>query len=129
MNTSNNKIEYDETTNHAVRIAIFQSDECILSDFIYTLREADVIKSDNDNIRPYVKTTAKKFEDLINVLTYKLKEIEKDDLFNQMLYAIRSLMKNKNMTYEEAMAILDIPKEKQRQYAQGLKRKFYIDIG
>ena len=46
-----------------------------------------------------------------------------------MLYAIRSLMKNKNMTYEEAMAILDIPKEKQRQYAQGLKRKFYIDIG
>ena len=30
MNTSNNKIEYDETTNHAVRIAIFQSEERIL---------------------------------------------------------------------------------------------------
>ena len=46
-----------------------------------------------------------------------------------MLSALHSLMKNKNMSYEEAMAILDIPKEKQRRYIQGLKRKFNIDTG
>ena len=46
-----------------------------------------------------------------------------------MLSSIHSLMKNKNMSYEEAMTVLDIPKEKQRRYIQGLKRKFNIDIG
>ena len=62
-------------------------------------------------------------------LPTRSKKIEKDDLFNQMLFAIHNLMKNKNMTYEEAMGSLDIPKEKQRRYIQGLKRKFNVDIG